>query len=432
MDYTISLYYVEGISDVDTPFFSSKAEQSEYFSKKLVKNLSSSYYPPYYRNKIKFCSDDLTFDTRVNYLSLDTAERKYYYFITSGMYISDGILELSISMDVIQTYLFDFEIRNCVIERKFINRYNSDDTFNRKYIRENVSNGQYLKGKTNYIKSSQAWYVARVNKEFSSSTVFKYGDNDVIPSATCVAIIPSNFMGGANSLMLDDDDSSEPPYNSSLLQYLSRSPYIETISYIPFDVFKGKYRKDVTKVINGKTYKGYSFNNDYGYIQMSFDLTKYNVLTHKVNSVVQSTGYNEVQYNWQDLYTFTISSTKNTKIGTYFNIDFVPALLDEAYQALLFGENSCYAVAKLRYITNPTIKFKALFDFDTFNRVYGFEINNESIDTPSYDSVISTSSSMDLTLLNSTERTWMSQNKATFITSIIDAVGNAFINFGGK
>ena len=81
MDYTISLYYVEGISDVDTPFFSSKAEQSEYFSQKLVKTLSSSYYPPYYRNKIKFASDDLTLDTRVNYLSLDTEERKYYYFI---------------------------------------------------------------------------------------------------------------------------------------------------------------------------------------------------------------------------------------------------------------------------------------------------------------------------------------------------------------
>lgn len=428
MEYTISLYYVEGISEVDTPFFSSKAEQSEYFSDKLVKTLSSSYYPPYYRNKIKFGSDDLTLDTRVNYLSLDTAERKYYYFIDSAMYISDGILELSISMDVIQTYLFDFEIRNCVIERKFINRYNSDGTFNRKYIRENVSNGQYLKGKTNYIVPNQAWYVARVNKEFASSTAYKYSNNPAIASATCIGILPSNFQGANNWLMYDGLNGT-PSFPELVMNTLAKSAYIETISYVPFDIFKGKYTKDVTVNISGNTYTGYMFNNEYGYIKID----NYPILTHKVTNIITgNAGYNEVQYNWQDLYTFTISSDKNTKIGIYFNIDFVPALLDEAYQALLFGENSCYAVAKLRYITNPTIKFKALFDFDTFNRVYGFEINNESIDTPSYDSVISTSSSIDVTLLNSTERTWMAQNKATFITSIIDAVGNAFINFGGK
>ena len=427
MDYTISLYYVEGISDVDTPFFSSKAEQSEYFSKKLVKTLSSSYYPPYYRNKIKFCSDDLTFDTRVNYLSLDTAERKYYYFITSGMYISDGILELSISMDVIQTYLFDFEIRNCVIERKFINRYNSGGDFNRAYIRENVSNGQYLFGKTHYIEPEQTWYVGRVNKEFSSATSYKYGNNEAIPSSTCIAIIPSNFTGANNLLLLKNNNTTMPSSPEICMQTLGKSAYIETISYVPFDIFKGKYTKG-THYVDGKPLKGFIFDKNYSYITID----NVRVLTHNIPPSLIDRGFEEVQYDWQDLYTYNITSTKNIEIGRHFSIDFVPALIDEAYQALLFGENSCYAVAKLRYITTPTIKFKALFDFDTFNRVYGFEINYESIDKPSYCSVISTSSSIDITLLNSTERTWMAQNKATFITSIIDAVGNAFINFGGK
>ena len=427
MDYTISLYYVEGISDVDTPFFSSKAEQSEYFSDKLVKTLSSSYYPPYYRNKIKFGSDDLTLDTRVNYLSLDTSERKYYYFIDSAIYISDGILELSISMDVIQTYLFDFEIRNCVIERKFIDRYNSGGEFNRAYIRENVSNGQYLFGKTHYIEPQQTWYVGRVNKEFSSATSYKYGNNDAIPSATCIAIMPSNFTGSDNYVMAKDNTSTVPSSSAICMQTLGKSAYIESISYVPFDVFKGKYTKG-THIANGKPFKGYIFDSSYGYIKIDNVI----VLSHNIPPSLFDNGFNEVQYNWQDLYTYNITSTKNIEIGRRFSIDFVPALIDEAYQALLFGENSCYAVAKLRYVTNPTIKFKALFDFDTFNRAYGFEINYENIDKPSYSSVISTSSSIDVTLLNSTERTRMAQNKATFITSIIDAVGNAFINFGGK
>lgn len=427
MEYTISLYYVEGISEVDTPFFSSKAEQSEYFSQKLVKTLSSSYYPPYYRNKIKFGSDDLTLDTRVNYLSLDTEERKYYYFIDSAMYISDGILELSISMDVIQTYLFDFEIRNCVIERKFIDRYDSGNGFNRAYIRENVSNGQYLFGKTHYIEPQQTWYVARVNKEFSSATSYKYGANNAIPSATCIAIMPSNFTGSDNYVMAKDNTSTVPSSSAICMQTLGKSAYIETISYVPFDIFKGKYTKG-THIAAGKPFKGYIFNSSYGYIKIDNVIT----LSHNIPPSLFDNGFNEVQYDWQELYTYNITSTKNIEIGRRFSIDFVPALIDEAYQALLFGENSCYAVAKLRYVTNPTIKFKALFDFDTFNRAYGFEINYESIDTPSYCSVISTSSSLDVTLLNSTERTWIAQNKASFITSIIDGVGNAFINFGGK
>ena len=124
MDYTISLYYVEGINDVDTPFFLSKAEQSEYFNKNLVKTLSTSYYPPYYRNTIKFASDDLTLETKVNYLSLNTDERKYYYFITSAMYVSEGILELTIEMDDIQTYFKSIDYRNGVIERKIKNKIN--------------------------------------------------------------------------------------------------------------------------------------------------------------------------------------------------------------------------------------------------------------------------------------------------------------------
>ena len=182
-------------------------------------------------------------------------------------------------------------------QRKFINRYNSDGTFNRKYIRENVSNGAYLKGKTNYIEPSQAWYVGRVNKEFVSATSYKYGNNATIPSSTCVAIIPNNFTASYNRLMLNNDASTVPPSTEVVMQTLGKSAYIETISYVPFDLFKGKYTKG-SKTIEGKTFQGYIFNDDYGYINI--DNTK--ILSHKVSSLLGDKGYNEVQYNWQDFY----------------------------------------------------------------------------------------------------------------------------------
>ena len=74
---TITLYYVDGISRIDTPYFSnltsqaSLIRQEEFFSNHIVQQIETAFYPPHYRNSIRFDSEDLTFNDSVNYLSLE-------------------------------------------------------------------------------------------------------------------------------------------------------------------------------------------------------------------------------------------------------------------------------------------------------------------------------------------------------------------------
>ena len=145
---TINLYYIEGISRIDTPYFATKtsqaslSKQEEFFNNHIVQSVELGFYPPHYRNVIKFDDEDLVLDDNVNYLSLEYNDKRYYYFIDSINYVSESIIELEITMDVIQTYMFDIYISNGIIERKFINRYVTG-MINRDYIRENVSDGEY-------------------------------------------------------------------------------------------------------------------------------------------------------------------------------------------------------------------------------------------------------------------------------------------------
>lgn len=407
MDYTISLYYVEGINDVDTPFFSSKEEQSEYFSSKLIKSLSTSYYPPYYRNTIKFASDDLTLNTKVNYLSLNSAERTYYYFITSAMYVSEGILEITIDMDVIQTYYFDIHIKHCCIERKFINRYTEAGYYNRSYIRENVSQGHYLLGKNNYYQDNQGWYVVRYNKSVSSRPLYKYGTNDNMPSGSVSMFFPKDM----KACRVDNVESTQ----SSEVSFVNLldDPYVDSISYIPFDFMKGKYTIESNCYNFTKTY--YTMYK-HAQLEGSIPVPLY-ALTHLVIQVTATaTSFTKVPYDWQTISIFSIESDKNTKTNVEYYSKYCPALIDENYQLLSFGENSTFTYCRLQYLKQPQVILKALVDLDTCNRIYGFSFaGSDDIDEPSYNTVVSTNNSLDLTLMQSQYRSWMSQNKNKLI-----------------
>lgn len=410
MDFTISLYYVEGINEVDTPFFDTRAEQSTFFSSKLIKALSTSYYPPYYRNKIRFTSDDVNFNTSINYLSLDASDRKYYYFITDVTYITDGIIELTIDMDVIQTYYFDISIKHCCIERKFINRYTTEGNFNREYIRENVSQGHYLQGKSTYY-NEKGWYVVRYNKSLSTKPLLKYGTNINVPSGSCTMFFPRDM----KSCMVAGKTTEQ----SSELAFvrLLDDQYIDNISYVPFDFMNGKYTE---------TNNIYNFSSTYYSMYNTETLSgslpiKLYALTHLTTAYTTSVSFINVPYDWQQISILSLSSTKNEDTNVYFHSDFVPAMLDENYQVLLFGENSTYSILRAEYLQQPQVILKALVDLDSCNRIYGFTFKgNENIDEPSYNMVNSTNTSLDLTLVVSQYRSWMSQNKNQFIGAMIN------------
>ena len=98
--------------------FKNKAEQDTYFN-----NLDSLYIEE--NNYIKeFNSFKVGYDydylvsLGVNYLIFNNGYKDMYCFITSKEYISSEVTQINFEVDVLNTYLFDFEIKNSFVERK--------------------------------------------------------------------------------------------------------------------------------------------------------------------------------------------------------------------------------------------------------------------------------------------------------------------------
>ena len=82
----------------------------------------------------------------VNYVMYKNAahENKWIYaFITDIRYISEGVVEIEIETDVIQTYFFKYTVKPSFVEREHV----SDDTVGKHTIEEGLETGEYVTNK---------------------------------------------------------------------------------------------------------------------------------------------------------------------------------------------------------------------------------------------------------------------------------------------
>ena len=170
----INLCYIHGISRIDTPYFVSPSEQQSYFEDRIVSTIDTTFYHPHYKNVIRFESSDIDVNDTINYLYFTYKEKDYYYFIDKITYSSEDVIELSITMDYIQTYMFNIYVADGVIERKHINRYVLKDNryvINRDYIRENLSSGIFTPAPKNYVETRESyerklWVVVLLTEDY--------------------------------------------------------------------------------------------------------------------------------------------------------------------------------------------------------------------------------------------------------------------------
>lgn len=100
-----------------TIWFGSQTEQLNYFSSKVKKTLTNYTYV----RKSWTLKVEATMETARtwNYLYFRNGSGKYYfYFINNIEYINDNTVELFIEMDVMQTYLTDYHLSECFVERE--------------------------------------------------------------------------------------------------------------------------------------------------------------------------------------------------------------------------------------------------------------------------------------------------------------------------
>lgn len=120
-------------------YFASKAAQETYFAGKVVQTFSAySYLRKSWSLQVAATMEQAR---TWSYLYFRNGSGKtYYYFITNIEYKNDNAVELSLELDVIQTYLFDFEMLDCFVERQ----HTETDEIGEHTVPENLECGQLV------------------------------------------------------------------------------------------------------------------------------------------------------------------------------------------------------------------------------------------------------------------------------------------------
>lgn len=102
--------------------FSTRAEQVAYFKTKAVKTFTGyAYLRKRWSIKVSATMGDARTWSYLFFMNPDpnpTKQRWAYYFITDVEYVNDATVELSLELDVMQTYLGDYELQECFVERE--------------------------------------------------------------------------------------------------------------------------------------------------------------------------------------------------------------------------------------------------------------------------------------------------------------------------
>lgn len=121
-----------------TIWFASQSDQLSYFEGKVVKTFPSYTY---LRKSWSIKVDATMEQARTwSYLYFRNGTGKYYfYFITNIEYINDSTVELSLDLDVMQTYAFDYTLLPSFVEREHV----SNDAIGQHVIDEGLEKGEY-------------------------------------------------------------------------------------------------------------------------------------------------------------------------------------------------------------------------------------------------------------------------------------------------
>ena len=126
---------------VNTLYFGSKKEQSSYFLTKLIRQYDNFTYqrkesiiriPDHY--------DNLMNCNYVMYQNSRYSDKWFYAFITDLKYINDNRTDITIETDVIQTWFFDYTVKQSFVEREHVN----NDKVGLHTIPENLECGEYI------------------------------------------------------------------------------------------------------------------------------------------------------------------------------------------------------------------------------------------------------------------------------------------------
>lgn len=454
----IKLYYIEGISRIDTPYYAKQGQQATlaaqeaFFEDHVVVELDTAFYPPHYTNEVKLTTDDIDFNTNVNYLSLEFNNKTYYYFIDDVEYISENMVKLFITMDTIQTYMFDIYIASGIVTRKFINRWNSDDTINRNYLRENVANEEFIPVDFTIINGDTSKWVAIAKKteqytydQVSGKVNYYLDDNQTqigemsnIPTSCTYGIVPLVSRTNAEAVQC---------YNASSGTDITLQAHEATYDQATYNVAITKAWCVDMYVCPFTCIMGFVFNNDG--LTISIDDTRLRTERLDIDTpppmfdtpagdwlisnkkATESWGHNTVNVMEYDIcwnkHITTLNFYKNTNPLADFDSVFVPALIDNNYIRYTFGSFYANTTYPLYTLKTPTLYNWFTFIIDSGARVYLVNEFSDRVDDV-YRVGVTDDNIINLALKNNAWESYVSQNRSRWV----GAIGQTAINIASK
>lgn len=148
--------------------FDNITAQENYFINKIANEFKVNEGYTYIRDnetiKVQAHIDTLL---GINYLFYDNGNKNYYAFITKKEYVSPNCTRLYFKIDVLQSFMFNYEIDECFIEREHQDRYYKEGEYliplyNRET--ENIERGQ------DYIKTERVKIPDNIPANFTLAT----------------------------------------------------------------------------------------------------------------------------------------------------------------------------------------------------------------------------------------------------------------------
>lgn len=205
----------------NTLYFSSQTAQRNYFTNIMSRSFINVSYQS--ETRTFRCPDKLDNVRQYNYMMWQNtaySNKWFYAFITKAEYVSDGLTDITFEVDVLQTFMFDYDVQPSFIERE----HTRDDTRGANLLPENLELGDYVKNagyELPQIGPTTMWYAVGVSK--IEGKIIKSGTSDTqITPASMINGIPNGLfyvltdnVGGIHSIVraYDNLGKAEEIYN---------------------------------------------------------------------------------------------------------------------------------------------------------------------------------------------------------------------------
>lgn len=431
----INFCFIDGISTENEPYFDNIEQQKTYFDN--IANttiITNTFYPPYYHNVIKLDSVDIDLSSNYNYVWFEYSGKRYYYFIDNLSYISEDVIAISITMDTIQTYFFDIKVHSGVIRRKFIDRYYHNQAgwfINRNYIRENVSCGTLgthtitnMSRITDYDVPSSTddhitgWYVITQsnNKNLSGATYSIRFKSTISPYYVQLVPVINNEIGNTITLY----DASGSPFKGTTERTIGHEGGLavtRAISYCPLNIFYGyvNYSDDGVHVDANSNISAWGDDNACAYVaslQTNDSHAKVPYFSSLGGSLSKS---------------IALNVTRNASKNIDYNSKYIPAMLDENYYRISYGDGREQTQYPIHLLTTSHLTLEYTFDWLGYLYFRMYESGTVDNQWNKYNTAVLVNPSGNDILVSGAED-YEAHNK----WAIIGAIASTAISFGAS